>query len=71
MSTATYVEEVATVQQTVQHYIDGARTGKGAAMKPAFQEGATILGYMSAYLTFMAMAIRLPRKRVLVVQSSC
>ena len=30
----------------MQHYIDGARTGKGAAMKPAFHDGATIYGYV-------------------------
>ena len=30
----------------VQHYIDGARSGKGDDMKPAFHEGASIFGYI-------------------------
>ena len=33
------------ITKTVQHYIDGARSGKGDDMKPAFHEGATIFGY--------------------------
>jgi hypothetical protein len=35
---------------TVQHYIDGARSGKGDDMKPAFHEDATIFGYVGAEL---------------------
>ena len=46
MSNPTYVEEVNAITQTIQHYIDGARTGKGDAMMPAFHEGATIYGYV-------------------------
>ena len=30
----------------VQHYIDGAKSGKGDDMKPAFHEDATIFGYV-------------------------
>lgn len=30
----------------IQHYIDGARSGKGADMKPAFHDQATIFGYV-------------------------
>ncbi len=30
----------------VQHYIDGARSGKGDDMKPAFHEDATVFGYI-------------------------
>ncbi len=32
--------------KVVQHYIDGARSGKGADMKPAFHEDATVFGYV-------------------------
>jgi hypothetical protein len=46
MSQSTYVDEVHAITDIIQHYIDGARTGKGAAMKPAFHEGATIYGYV-------------------------
>jgi hypothetical protein len=30
----------------MEAYIEGARTGKGAAMKPAFHDDATIFGYV-------------------------
>ncbi len=34
------------IAAVVQHYIDGARSGKGDDMKPAFHEDATIFGYV-------------------------
>ena len=34
------------IEKTVQHYIDGAISGKGADMKPAFHSDATIFGYI-------------------------
>ena len=34
------------IAKVVQHYIDGARSGKGDDMKPAFHEDATIFGYV-------------------------
>ena len=34
------------IAATVQHYIDGAKSGSGSDMKPAFHEGATIFGYV-------------------------
>jgi hypothetical protein len=34
------------IAQTVQHYIDGAKSGRGADMKPAFHQDATIFGYV-------------------------
>ena len=34
------------IEQTIQHYIDGAREGKGDIMKPAFHADATIFGYI-------------------------
>lgn len=46
MSDATYVNEVDAITRVVQHYIEGARTGRGAAMRPAFHEAATIYGYV-------------------------
>src|SRR3954447_13704602 len=42
----TYVNEVDEITKVMQAYIDGARTGSGAAMKPAFDDGATICGYV-------------------------
>ena len=33
------------ITKTVQHYIDGTKSGRGADMKPAFHEDATIFGY--------------------------
>jgi len=38
--------DVQLIKQTIQHYIDGARSGKGADMKPAFHDQATIFGYV-------------------------
>ncbi len=35
----------AMIEETVQFYIDGARSGKGEDMKPAFHSDATIFGY--------------------------
>ena len=34
------------IAKVVQHYIDGAISGKGDDMKPAFHEDATIFGYV-------------------------
>jgi hypothetical protein len=47
MSTApTTVNEYDAIAATVQHYIGGARSGRGADMKAAFHPDATILGYI-------------------------
>ena len=32
------------ITQTLQHYIDGAKSGRGDDMKPAFHQQATIFG---------------------------
>jgi len=34
------------IEQTIQHYVDGAISGKGDDMKPAFHADATIFGYI-------------------------
>ena len=34
------------IANVVQHYIDGAKSGKGRDMKPAFHRDATIFGYV-------------------------
>ena len=47
---STDVNEHDAIAETIQHYIDGARTGKGDAMKPAFHKDATIFGYIGADL---------------------
>ena len=46
----TSVSDHDAIAETVQHYIDGARSGRGDDMKPAFHEGATIFGYAGADL---------------------
>ncbi len=46
----TDVSEYDAIANTVQHYINGAKSGKGDDMKPAFHEGATIFGYAGADL---------------------
>ncbi len=51
MSNATTnVNEYDVIAKVVQHYIDGARSGKGHDMKPAFHKDATIFGYVGADL---------------------
>ena len=47
---ATNVSEHDVIAKVVQRYIDGARSGRGDDMKPAFHEEATIFGYVGADL---------------------
>lgn len=49
-SAATSVSEYDAIAKTVQHYLDGARSGRGADMKPAFHQDATIFGYVGSDL---------------------
>ena len=46
MSEPTYVDEIDAIRAVVEHYVQGARTGSGAAMKPAFHDDANIYGYV-------------------------
>ena len=41
----TNVNEHDAIATTIQHYIDGAKSGKGDDMRPAFHKDATIFGY--------------------------
>ncbi len=46
MRTATSnVTESDAIAEVLQHYIDGAKSGRGDDMKPAFHKDATIFGY--------------------------
>ena len=49
-SSPTPVSDYDLIAKAVQHYIDGARSGKGDDMKPAFHKDATIFGYAGADL---------------------
>ncbi len=46
----TDVNEYGAIAKVVQVYIDGAKSGKGDDMKPAFHKDATIFGYAGADL---------------------
>ncbi len=46
----TNVSEYDAIAKVVQHYIDGAKSGKGDDMNPAFHKDATIFGYAGADL---------------------
>ena len=46
MSEPSYVEEIDAIKKVIQHYIDGARTGQGDAMRPSFHDDATVYGYV-------------------------
>jgi hypothetical protein len=46
MTTCAGVNEYDAIERVIQHYLDGARSGKGDDMKPAFHADATIFGYV-------------------------
>jgi Putative lumazine-binding len=50
MKTSTDINDYDAICRVIQHYIDGAKTGKGALMKPTFHDEATIFGYVGADL---------------------
>jgi hypothetical protein len=41
---STNVSEYDTIAKTFQHYIDGAKSGRSAVMRPGFHQDATIFG---------------------------
>lgn len=45
-TTTTTAGDRQAIEQVIQQYIDGGTSGRGADMKPAFHEGATIFGYL-------------------------
>jgi Putative lumazine-binding len=47
---STNLSEYEAIAKTVQHYIDGAKAGRGAEMKPGFHQDATIFGYADGEL---------------------
>jgi hypothetical protein len=47
---STDVREHDAITKTLQHYIDGTKSGNGDDMKPAFHKDATIFGYAGADL---------------------
>ncbi len=47
---STDVRQHDAIAKTLQHYIDGTKSGKGEDMKPAFHKDATIFGYAGADL---------------------
>ena len=47
-SPPTHVSEYDAIAKVVQHYIDGAKSGRGDDMKPAFHQDATISGFVGA-----------------------
>ena len=44
--TAVNITEYKAIRDTIEHYLKGARSGRGADMRPAFHEQATIFGYV-------------------------
>lgn len=45
-TTVSAVQEYDAIVRTIQHYVEGGRTGKSAEMRKAFHEQATICGYL-------------------------
>ena len=46
----TSLTEHGAIAEAIQSYIDGAKSGKGDDMKPAFHKDATVFGYVGADL---------------------
>lgn len=42
--------DLALITKVIGQYVEGARTGKGSVMQPAFREDATIVGYVGSDL---------------------
>jgi len=49
-SAATHVSEHELIEEVIQHYINGARSGRSDDMKRAFHPDATIFGYFGGGL---------------------
>ena len=49
-STPTEVSEYDAIEEVIQRYVDGARSGRGDDMKPVFHKDATIFGYVGTDL---------------------
>ena len=49
-TSATAVNEYDAIAKTVQHYVDGGKSGRADDMKAAFHPDATIFGYVGADL---------------------
>ena len=45
MNAPTNLDEYDAIAKTVEYYTDGAKSGRGADMQPAFHQDATIFGY--------------------------
>lgn len=43
---AATINDYQQIRDVIQHYVDGARAGKGELMRPAFHADATIYGYV-------------------------
>lgn len=43
-------KDIESIKSVIQHYIDGAKSGRGDAMKPAFHKDATVFGYIGDVL---------------------
>lgn len=50
MTQTTYVTETDAILKAMQSYINGAKSGRGAEMKPTFHADATIFGYVGTDL---------------------
>jgi hypothetical protein len=49
MNAPTKLDEYDAIAKTVQYYTDGAKSGRGADMQPAFHQDATIFGYADGW----------------------
>ncbi len=50
MTAAADLEEYRAIEALLQHYLNGAMSGHGEVMRPAFHPDATVFGYVGADL---------------------
>lgn len=50
MTAAADLEEYRAIESLLQHYLNGAMSGRGEVMRPAFHPDATVFGYVGADL---------------------
>ena len=53
---STNLSEYEAIAKTVQHYIDGAKAGRGAEMKPAFHQTTSFISITKAYTGWLRQA---------------
>ena len=57
MSSTTPAQDYEEITESLQHYLKGAKAGKGNLMKPSFHPNATVYGYLGNTLVAGPMSL--------------